>query len=286
MTPINIYGWDGFQLKSDDLTAVITPAIGGRIMSLKFKGQELLFADPKHFAETFDPRLWRDLSQTKKSLGFRVWGGDKTWVAPQKDWLLGIPPLDLDAAPYALTWQKDEAVMTSPICRETGLQIIRRIVLQQGQLRLTEELYNRTDKPVKKGLWNVTQLRRPCSFRIPSTSQAFRSYHQEDKTLPVFQGDLSSWEGKISVECRTSDLFKVGGIPSCGELDIELDRDGQKICWKKTFTFDAQSLYAHASAVEIFNSPDLPYAEIELHSSFKTLGCNESIRLEQLWQIS
>ena len=284
--PKNIYGWDGFELISGDLSVGITPTIGGRIMSVKYQGHELLFVDPQHTAETFDPRRWKDLSEAKKSLGFKIWGGDKTWVAPQKDWLLGIPPLDLDAAPYTLTWNSDEAVMTSPICRETGLQIIRRVSLHDGQVRLIEELYNRTSKPLSKGLWNVTQVKRPCYFEIPSNEGKFRSYHHEDKTLPAFEGDLSVNKGQVRIDCSSLSLFKVGGIPSSGEIVIFVDSEGQKICWKKIFMYDPKAQYAHASVVEVFNSSSHPYAEIELHAPLKELAPGECTRLEQIWKIT
>lgn len=161
MIPQKIYGWEGFELSSGDLKVGLTPSIGGRIMSLVYKGQELLFIDPKHYGETFDPTYWQDLNQAKKELGFRVWGGDKTWIAPQSKWLSGIPPLDLDAAPYTIKFQNETAVMTSPICRETGLQIIRCVDVRDAQVYLTEELHNKGSKPLERGLWNVTQIKRP-----------------------------------------------------------------------------------------------------------------------------
>ncbi|MEI7998761.1 MAG: hypothetical protein WCH62_04570 [Candidatus Omnitrophota bacterium] len=286
MKPKNIYGWGGFELSSGDISVGITPSIGGRIMSLLFQGQELLFVDERHKAETFDPNLWNDLAIAKKFLGFRVWGGDKTWVAPQDSWFLGIPPLDLDAAPYTLSFQNHEVMMKSPICRETGLQIYRRICITDNQVVLTEELYNRTSNPLQKGLWNVTQVKKPCCFEIPANIGTFRSYHIDDSSLPAFEGDLSPKEGVIRVDCHGNKLFKIGGMPSLGEVSVRVPSKGKEVIWKKIFNCDLKASYAHRSIVEVFNSPQLPYAEIELHTPFRMLEPDECVRLKQTWQIS
>jgi hypothetical protein len=286
LQPKNIYGWTGFELTSGDLTVGLTPSIGGRIMSLTYLGHELLYVDSNHAGETFNHLLWNDLAQTKKELGFRVWGGDKTWIAPQSSWLLGSPPLDLDAAPYSLSEEGDEVVMTSPICRETGLQVIRRIKLDKDKLHLTEELHNRSTKAVQKGIWNVTQVKRPCWFEIPTQPGAFRSYHHEDQTLPPFIDDLTPKEGKLKVDCSLGNLFKIGGMPSKGVLKIYLSIGDSAICWEKKFSYEPTAKYAHKSAVEVFNSSSYAYAEIEIHAPFKVLQPNEFAMLEQTWKIS
>ena len=284
--PTKIYGWDGIELSNDELSVGLTPSIGGRIMSLKYQGQEMLFVDPLHTGETFSPQDWRSLSEAKKKMGFRVWGGDKTWVAPQSSWLEGIPPLDLDAAPYALTLTEHEVQMSSPVCRETGLQIIRHVSLIDGKVRLCEELHNRSSQAVSRGLWNVTQVKRPCLFEIPAKNETFRSYHHEDRTLPAFQGSLACFNERLTIDCTKPSLFKVGGNPLGGAVMIYVMVNDQKLAWKKEFNYQPSAQYAHDSAVEIFNSPTLPYAEIELHAPFSTLAPHQFVRLEQTWQIS
>jgi hypothetical protein len=283
--PKNIYGWHGLSMFSGDLEIGLIP-LGGRIISLKYQGQELLFIDPEHRGEIFDSFNGKDLVQAKVEMGFRVWGGDKTWVAPQKEWILGIPPLDLDAAPYQYNIQNKSIIMTSEVCRETGLQIIRSVSLQDSQVHLKEEMYNRGSKTVKKGLWNVTQIPRPCIFEISCGKGSFHSYHHEDKSLPAFKGDLSPKLGSLKIPCEHKDLFKIGGIPLKGEVLIHIKRQGSKISWKKSFFLDPQSEYAHGSAVEIFNSPKQDYAEIEIHAPFKTIPPGGSISLQQSWGFS
>jgi hypothetical protein len=282
----NIYGWTGVELLSEHLTVGLTPSIGGRIMSLKYKGQELLFTDSLHSGETFHPQTWNNLSESKISLGFRLWGGDKTWIAPQKDWLESIPPLDLDAAPYSLSWDQGQAVMTSLVCRETGIQIIRRVGLSLNEVYLVEEIHNRSAQPIHRGLWNVTQVQRPCVFVVPSHPKGLRSYHHEDTTLLPYPGDLSASKGHVEVNCNHHDLFKIGGILSEGKIRIYIPCPQGRICWEKSFNHDPLASFAHGSEVEIYNSPVFPYSEIELHAPFRVLKPGECSRLEQVWKIS
>ena len=112
MKPIEqkFYKWNGYLLANSNIELGVTPEIGGRIISLKFNGEELLFVDPNHCGETFDFSSVSDLAAEKRKLGFRVWGGDKTWVAPETAWIESIPPLDLDAMPYSVELEENAVI--------------------------------------------------------------------------------------------------------------------------------------------------------------------------------
>ncbi len=191
--------WVEYRIISGDLSLVVVPAIGGRIVSLTYKNQELLFVHEKLRGEIFNFAT-EDLLLAKQRLGFRHWGGDKTWVAPQRNWQLGIPPLELDAGQYTMNEYDGGVVMTSPICRETGLQITRQVNLINGTVRLKEILCNRLARPITCGVWNVTQIQRPCSFFIPSSATGIRSYHHEDSTLPEVP-EISVIDGWVQIDC-------------------------------------------------------------------------------------
>ncbi len=94
------YGWKGYRLVCGPLAIGVAPDLGGRIISLAHEGTELLFVQQEHLGEVFDLDGATDLRALKRRLGFRLWGGDKTWIAPQSSWWEGIPPLDLDAGRY------------------------------------------------------------------------------------------------------------------------------------------------------------------------------------------
>jgi hypothetical protein len=286
--PFQVYGWSGQRLRCGPLSLVLAPAIGGRIISLRFEGKELLFVQKEHAGEIFDFSTVEDLNAQKNTMGFRLWGGDKTWVAPQSEWQSGMPPLELDAGNYQLTWEEGgQAVMTSPVCRETGLRIVRKVRLEEDMsVRVCEEFHNTTDHEIRKGIWNVTQVLRPCNFYIPAAKGSFRSYHSQDPTLPALSGVFTEDEGWVEFNCRQAALFKCGGMPKEGQVLIRVPLGGPKeIIWLKSFEVqNSAAAYAHQSAVEVFNSNTSNYAEIELHAPLAALAPGASCRFEQTWR--
>lgn len=274
--------WKYYQLNSQDLKLSLVPAIGGRILSLSFQGQELLYRQENLVDEVYDFN-GKNLLEEKKRLGFRLWGGDKTWVAPQAAWELGIPPLELDAGQYTIHPVEYGYRMESPHCRETGLKIIRQVLLIGSQVHLTESILNISDKRVSCGVWNVTQIKRPCYFHIPAHQDAIRSYHHEDPTLPPVE-DLLWKDDQYKIECSNNQLFKYGGFPQQGSITTLIPRiDGSMISWRRAFEMDITADYAHRSAIEIFNSPDQPYAEAEVHAPSVDLKPGAMTSLSQCW---
>ena len=176
--------------------------------------------------------------------------------------------------------------MTSLVCRETGLQIVRKVSIDGNSVvHLVEEFHNKTDKPILKGIWNVTQVPRPCEFFIPARKGSMRSYHQEDNTLPEMKTLFKEEHGWTEIFCHHPTLFKCGGMPTEGKVLIKMPLGGPKeVIWLKTFGFDAQATYAHRSAVEIFNADSADYAEIELHAPLVEIAPNESVAFAQEWQ--
>ena len=279
---VSYKGWQAYQCTAGQISAIMAPAIGGRILSLTFNNHELLYTQAKHHGEVFDFKH-QDLNEEKRRLGFRVWGGDKTWVAPQEKWRLGIPPLELDAGQYTHQGFDNGIIMISPVCRETGLQIERRIQLfPDNRITLKEVLTNKSSKVVYAGIWNVTQIIRPCTIIIPAQANTIRSYHYHDKTLPPVK-DLPVEDGQVRINCDAPAVFKYGGMPLKGECAIEISFNDKRIMWQRLFNVDHQASYAHHSAVEVFNSHEENYAEAEIHSPALHLQPGQSIDLEQTW---
>ena len=156
-------GHQAWRLQSGELSLMVVRR-GGRIMELNWAGEQLSFDNHRLASSAaLDPQQrpsgldWPDL----------LYGGDKTWVAPQADWPQGLPPLAIDASDYqcALLTETPELVellLTSPACPETGLQISRRIRLAADagpQLSINHRFINVSDSAVRWGLWDVDMVR-------------------------------------------------------------------------------------------------------------------------------
>lgn len=286
MQQVKIHGWNGYTFKARSIEMSVVPGIGGRIISLSLDGQEIFFIQKEYAGQIFDFSGITSLRAEKKRLGFRVWGGDKTWVAPQKDWWEGVPPLELDAGGYQERIDEDGITMISPVCRETGLQIIRQVGLdQEGVIHLEQEIVNKSDKTVFKGIWNVTQLARPFDVYLPTTKSKLRSYHEEDITLPSHQIVVEESNGWCRIPCHDNQLFKFGGMVDMGTIVCLKKTAGGTLAFVKTFDIDEEAEYLHRSSVEVFNALDHDYLEVETHASKVSLKPGMSCRHSQKWRL-
>ncbi|MBF0385945.1 MAG: hypothetical protein HQL27_08760 [Candidatus Omnitrophica bacterium] len=281
----NIYGWKGLSLSSRGLSLGIIPDVGGRIISLKYKGEELFYVDKDLMGLVFDLGCI-DFIALKKKLGFLLWGGDKTWVAPEKEWQLNIPPLDLDAGKYEATVGQGKIILTSPICRETGLRIIREVSLEHdGKVFLNQVFVNCSEQPITKGIWNVTQVLKPCDCFLAAAQKDVRSYHLEDKSLPSNEIIPVYSRGWSKIPCRDNTLFKFGAKSNVGLVAVSRKSKFGYACLIKSFPVFPAREYPHDSTVEVFNSDCHNYFEIETHSPLITIPAGKSISHSQKWEI-
>jgi hypothetical protein len=287
IAPADIYGWQGWRMTSGDLVLGLVPQLGGRIMSLRFRGEELFYIPPTGRGDLpLVPASIPDLPAFKKDFGFQIFGGDKTWVAPEYAWVHRSPPLDLDAGVYLFEQTEDGCVMRSPVCRETGLVIVRKIdILKDGGISLIETLRNVSERVVTKGVWNVTQIARPFVVHLPADPGAIRSYHYEDPTLPDTGELLICKDGQTVVPCVSDMCFKFGGMLREGRAAVIKETLSGKVILERTFDMATGRPYAHNSMVEVFNSAQYPYGELEVHSPLTELAPGAEVSLAQTWRV-
>jgi hypothetical protein len=284
LTETEARGWPAFRLAAGDVSLAVAPSIGGRIVSLTHRGEELLFAQPEHKGEVLDLEAVDDLRAFKRELGFRLWGGDKTWVSPQSEWWEDIPPLDLDAGRYELRLEDAAVEMSSEVCRETGLRIVRRIALHDdGEVVLDQALRNEGETEARRGIWDVTQCLRPFEVHLPV--EQLRPYPEEGDSVALLPEVVSRDGGWAGVECSAPLHFKFGGLPGEGKLVALRRVGGETLAFARKFEADPSADYAHAAAVEIYNSPRYDYLEIEVHAPLQPIAPGGSVSHRQRWRI-
>jgi len=282
----NYYGWDGYKLSVGDIELGIAPQIGGRIISLKFQGEELFFVQGKHQGEVNDLSKIRDLRAFKRSFGHRLWGGDKTWISPQSAWWEAVPPLDLDAGQYSCSIEDSAIVMESPICRETGLRITRRVDLSEsGVISLVQTIRNMSDREIKRGIWNVTQILRPFDVYLPCRIDSIRAYSAEGESESLMPIVVQAEEDWAKIICRDALHFKYGGLIEQGLMTVLRREPKSTLAFLCTFEIDPHAQYAHEALVEVFNSSKYNYLELEIHAPLMPLPPGDSVTHHQKWRI-
>lgn len=285
MEESNLYGWDVIIVESGLLKIGIAPDIGGRIISIQVDGEELLFHQKEHAGETFHFGSSDDRKELKRSLGFRLWGGDKTWVAPQEAWWEGIPPIDLDAGVYELEKSDEIIRLKSPICPETGIRIIREISLKdEGRMDLNQIFVNDSENIIKKGIWDVTQFLRSMSVFIPTDPEKIRGYPNEGDSVTLHPHYVKpSSHGWSEIKCGEPVHFKFGSMLDRGVImAVHPLKDGFLLHGRR-FNTVPDSDYAHRAVVEVYNSPTYDYLELEIHAPFLPIQPKGSVSHSQEW---
>jgi len=177
--------------------------------------------------------------------------------------------------------------MESPVCRETGLRIIRRIELEEGgRILLDQTLCNESNTPAHRGIWNVTQCLRPFTVWIPAKISAIRPYPEEGdsiKLLPKVIREKGDWS---SIICQDPLHFKFGALLDKGILIAFRESRESTLLWTRSFSVEKEGAYAHNAAVEVYNSPTYHYCEIEVHAPLVPLKKGERISHRQEWSFT
>ncbi|MBR8743183.1 hypothetical protein [Nocardiopsis sp. MG754419] len=149
---------------------VAAPGMGGRVLSVRHRGHEHLYRNPRLLDEDLRPMEGVELGPVDGPMS--AWnnlGGDKTWPAPQgwdgPDAWAGPPDPVLDSGHYTTETSSTPdgsavLTLTSGDDPRSGLRLRRRITLAPGTAgyRLDLEAVNVSDAPRRWALWNVTQI--------------------------------------------------------------------------------------------------------------------------------
>ncbi len=209
---INFRGWDdALRLSNGIVSLVAVPGIGGRIIAYDLANQPYFFLDPALAGQLFTPEQHIE----RGPFGWKNYGGDKTWPAPQgwpeRDKWPGPPDPVLDSGRFELiecgVVEGVAAVtMRSQPDPYTGTQITRRLSLgaDTSTAHLHIEMQNVSDKPVRWSVWDVAQLDcttaegQPdpaCTIYLPLDrhSRFAAGYH-----LMVGPSDNPSWQPDLA----------------------------------------------------------------------------------------
>jgi hypothetical protein len=285
-------GWDAWWLERGPLTLILVPQVGGRIMGLHWHGHALAFVNDELAGRVEDVAAVSDVRTRKRELGFLLWGGDKTWLAPQTHWTDALPFLDLDSGAYSIDFDHSEphtliVRMTSPICRETGIQLTRTLRLSEtpSAWTLTHRMQNRSDRTTEWALWDVDMIRRPAQVFLPRrTDSAYpdgvKTFANEGESTTIRDTVVRYYGAMVAVDCTTAHKFKFGVDAEYGSIFAVLDVPGLgPVGYRKHYpTFHPQP-YGHGCVAEVFNASLYDYLELESHGPVVALQPGESVEL-------
>jgi hypothetical protein len=260
---------NSLRISNGIVEAIVVPVVG-RVIAFEWAGagRSVFWVDESN-----------DDQQMVVEEGWRNFGGDKAWPAPQSEWerLTGRawpPPAAFDSLAYQSAFLDGSIAITSPVDPHYGIQIIRHIDLCSDLpvLQISTEFRKVSGSPVRTGIWVITQMcDAECVYALLPESPAFRDgFVQQMGTRPESvqrAGRLlslkrhSTQKIKIGLEANTllwvgkEDVVKIEAASEAGEYP---------------------DLGCHT---EIYTNPDpIPYIELETLSPLTTLRTGEAIR--------
>ena len=124
------------QLKVGDVVMTIAPRQGGKILSLKYKDQEVI--SQSKFPESF---------------------GSTFWTSPQKEW--NWPPVpEFDKASYTIEEKDGHLILTSPVSAKLGFRIRKDFSTDEkdGAFVVTYSIINESGEERKVAPWEITRV--------------------------------------------------------------------------------------------------------------------------------
>lgn len=274
--------WKCETLTRGGLDLVVLPGIGGRLWDIRWHGQSLLFQNDDLTGHVPDLDNPTRLPTRSPQFRFPLWGGEKTWIAPDAAWIDAAPYTVLDSGPYHIhAAGPDHITLHSNICPDTHLRITRTVrITNDTAWSLHHSVSNHGTRARPTGIWSVMMLRHPACIAVAGAAL---------DPVAVF-GDVGNHmiadaAGRL-FRCTTPGEFKTGlGNPS-GRTILRLGADAAPV-WMICETPPPQTgdVFAHSRPLEVFNSGDYPYGEAEWHAPAKTLAPGQTVTLEQRFTI-
>jgi hypothetical protein len=290
--------YDVHWLANDTLVLGVVPTLGGRLLSIRASGRELLWRNARLLTDELQPVPGHVPTPVSGSLGdWRNYGGDKTWPAPQgwsspNEWA-GPPDPVLDSGRYDVdaveTPESVVLTVTSAPDPRTGLQLSRTLTLGDGSgfgWQLTAR--NISDHDVTWSLWNVTQLAGGGTVEI-AVDDAFT-----DPVPLVIGTGVPSWRRTAPGTVRVGPQDVVGklGFPhAAGRMSYRRD----DVCASWQFDVDDKATYpdggsrtevwmehpqpAPLASLDGLDPPDR-IVECEALSPLTTLGSGDTMTFE------
>lgn len=125
-----------FTLQSNDALMSIDISKGGKILSLKYKEQEIISQSrwPESFGSTF-------------------------WTSPQKEW--NWPPVpEFDKQPYTVKQRDSHLVISSPVSERLGMSVGKdfSVDAKDGAFVITYSIKNESQEPRRVAPWEITRV--------------------------------------------------------------------------------------------------------------------------------
>ena len=243
---------DSKQLTVGDVTMTVYPQQGAKIMSLTYKGKEII-------------------SQSKRPEAF----GSTFWTSPQKEWYW--PPVpEFDKQPYTLEERDGKIIMTSPVSARLKYRIRKEFSTdaKNKAIVITYSIINERDETRQVAPWEITRVTNdggiiffdaPLDGITPAGLMAFESKYG----AVWYKTDEANANRKINADGK-------GWLAYCN--------DGLLLV-KKFDDLDASQPAPDEAEIQVYVNRGKTYIELESQGAYTTLKPHEEVNWTVRWYL-
>lgn len=243
---------DSKQLTVGDVTMTVYPQQGAKIMSLTYKGKEII-------------------SQSKRPEAF----GSTFWTSPQKEWYW--PPVpEFDKQPYTLEERDGRIIMTSPVSARLKYRVRKEFSTdaKNKAIVITYSIINESDETRQVAPWEITRVTNdggiiffdaPLDGITPAGLMAFESKYG----AVWYKTDEANANRKINADGK-------GWLAYCN--------DGLLLV-KKFDDLEASQPAPDEAEIQVYVNRGKTYIELESQGAYTTLKPHEEVNWTVRWYL-
>ncbi len=241
-----------YALHWANLSMTVDAQTGGRIVSLRAAGEELLTDSAVH----------------------PMYYGSTLWLSPQHRWW--PPPPALDTDPYRVQSTANPLTLVSRYDSLLGFQISKsfRAEPADSSLRITYTVINRADTAQSVALWEVTRLPKDAEVTLALDAAAGRNRSFKKHT------DWSASDGRFHLRVAAGDTA-VDKAWYNARGWVRYTR-GDRQLLKRFADLTLAALPPEQNEVEVYID-DSAYLEVEQHSAYQRLAPQDSLVWTVRW---
>ena len=240
------------KLKAGDVTMTIYPTKGGKIMSLKYKGQEVISQQtaPESFGSTF-------------------------WTSPQKEW--NWPPVqEFDKMPYTVEESNGSLVLTSEVSEKLKYRVRKEFAIdgKDNAIVVTYSIINESDETRQVAPWEITRVANeggviffdaPLDGITPAGLMSFKAEHG----AVWYQPDETGENRKINADGK-------GWLGYCNNGLLLL---------KKFDDLNPSQPAPGEAEIQVYVNRGRTYIELESQGAYTTLKPKEQLSWTVRWYL-
>lgn len=264
-------GYDCAALENEHLSLLVTRSVGPRVISLRFKDGENLFAELPDF-----------VTRRPDGRDFHFHGGHRLWHAPES-----MPrTYALDDDPVETIQTEDSLLVTQQVEAETGIEKSMRISLMKdrAQVVIHHTLANRGVWSIECAPWAITQFKTGGVAILPQSREQIDLLPNRSLALWSYTDVASphvTWGNEyILIRAEKQPPFKVGFANPRGWLAYWLEGT----LFVKRAAYDPQAgYYDFGSSSECYCNSH--FLELETLAPIGRLEPGASITHMEMWEL-